>query len=97
MATTVDFHHLARAEIRRVRSYYGRVGYGARFFAALQDAIAAITASPGIGSPDLFGTRYIRLRKFPYRLVYIEEPTRVLVLAVPHNSRRPGYWSRRLP
>ena len=97
MATTVDFHHLADAEVWQIRRYYGRAGFGTQFLAALQDAVVRIGHSPGIGSPDMLGTRFHRLKKFPYRLVYVEEPTRVLVIAVPHNRRNPGYWRRRLP
>ena len=32
------------------------------------------------------------LRKFHYSLIYTIEKNRVLILAVAHHSRRPGYW-----
>ena len=99
MATPVEFHRLADDEVFTARRYYARAGAGlaARFLAALYDAVVRVGANPAAWPPDAHGTRACRLRKFPYRLVYVEEPTRVLVLAVPHNSRRPGYWRRRLP
>jgi plasmid stabilization system protein ParE len=99
MAMTVDVDSLAIRDARRVERYYARFGAGllARFTAAFDDAVARIGHSPGTGSPDMFGTRFCRLKKFPYRLVYVEEPTRVLVIAVPHDRRKPGYWRRRVP
>jgi hypothetical protein len=36
-------------------------------------------------------------RRFPFHLVYVEEPAGVPVVAVAHDRRRPGYWRRRLP
>lgn len=39
--------------------------------------------------------RSVHLRGFPFRLVYVERPTLIRVLAVAHKSRRPGYWRRR--
>lgn len=43
-------------------------------------------------------TRYQRcvLSRFPYVIIYEEEPARLHVLAVAHTSRRPGYWRSRL-
>jgi toxin ParE1/3/4 len=35
-------------------------------------------------------------RNFPYAILYVEKPDRVLVLAVAHFKRRPGYWKSRL-
>ena len=99
MGTLVDFHNQAEAEVRSARRYYARAGVGvaSRFLAALNDAVARIGANPTMWPPGGHGTRSCRLRKFPHRLVDIEQPTRVLVLAVAHNRRRPGYWRRRLP
>lgn len=98
MATPVDFHRLAEDEVRAARRYYARASaaMAARFVAALGDATARVAANPAGWPADAHGTRACRLRKFPYRLVYVEEPARVLVLAVPHDRRRPGYWRRRL-
>lgn len=42
------------------------------------------------------GVRRVTFRRFPYALIYIEEPDRVLVLAVMHQRRRPGYWKGRI-
>ena len=99
MATTVNLHRLAVREGRQVERYYARRGVGvlARFTAAFDDAVARVGADPGMWPPDALGTRACRLRRFPYRLVYVGEPTRVLVLAVAHDRRRPGYWRRRRP
>jgi mRNA-degrading endonuclease RelE of RelBE toxin-antitoxin system len=39
--------------------------------------------------------RFCRLRRFPYRIVFeIREPE-IVVLAVAHARRRPGYWKHR--
>lgn len=98
MTAPVELHRLAIQEARLVERKYARAGAGvlARFTAAFDEAVARVGAHPAGWPPDAHGTRACRLRKFPYRLVYVEQPTRVLVLAVPHNSRRPGYWRQRL-
>ena len=33
----------------------------------------------------------------PFAIVYVELDTEVLVLAVAHGRRRPGYWRERVP
>jgi hypothetical protein len=84
----VDFDPRAVREARAARRWYARVS------AALA---TAFLAAPQAWPPHVHGTRAFRLRRFPYHLVYVEQPTGVLVIAVAHNRRRPGYWRRRLP
>jgi len=33
---------------------------------------------------------------FPFAIVYVELDAQILVLAVAHGKRRPGYWRERL-
>lgn len=35
-------------------------------------------------------------RRFPYAVIYVVRSECVLVVAVQHAKRRPGYWKRRL-
>lgn len=42
------------------------------------------------------GVRRIPFQRFPYALIYVEELDGVLVLAVMHQRRNPGYWRKRL-
>lgn len=35
-------------------------------------------------------------RRFPHRIVFVELPAEVLVVAVEHPSQRPGYWLGRI-
>ena len=35
------------------------------------------------------------VQRFPFRIVFRDEPTRVLVVAVAHAKRRPDYWKYR--
>lgn len=86
----VEFHPLAIDEVRAARRWYARVSQNL--------AVAHIGANPAGYPPHLHGTRIYRLNRFPYLVVYLElTPDRVLVVAVAHAKRRPGYWRRRLP
>ncbi len=51
---------------------------------------------PALGLPGGVGTRSRRVRRFPYRLVYLEQPEQLWIIAVAHQSRRPDYWLRRV-
>jgi len=66
-----------------------------RFMAALDRAIEQVADHPERWSSYLHGTRRILLRRFPYAVVYRVEAQRVLVVAIAHQRRRPGYWRRR--
>ena len=43
------------------------------------------------------GTRRYLLRRFPFSVIYRIEPHRILIVAVAHGHRRPGYWRSRTP
>ena len=43
------------------------------------------------------GIRKYVLRKFRYALIYALENDGLVILAVAHASRRPGYWVDRVP
>lgn len=92
-----DIHPLAIAEARAAHRWYlRRSARAARCFRlALEAAIQQITESPERWSTYLHGTRCRPLRRFPYIVVYREQPDRVQVVALAHGRRRPGYWQRR--
>jgi plasmid stabilization system protein ParE len=81
--------------------YDGRVtGLGERFLNDVQATFARIDEKPLTGPPWIHrrlpdGIRRMFLRSFPYAAVYILEP-RLIVVAVAHARRRPGYWVKRL-
>ena len=33
---------------------------------------------------------------FPYAVLYVDQPDRVLIVTIMHMKRRPGYWRKRL-
>jgi plasmid stabilization system protein ParE len=91
------FHPLAEEEMNAGADYYeGRTkGVGRKFVSAVLSTAEALRADPHIGSPAGPPVRSFPLRRFPYSLYY--EPTEdgILILAVAHHRRRPGYWRSR--
>ncbi len=51
---------------------------------------------PVPGEAGTLGAKRITLRRFPYDIVALERPHEVLIIAVAHQSRRPGYWRGRV-
>ncbi len=77
-------------------------GIGARFLDEIEGVIGHIEQNPAIGArwdvsevPADVEVRRLPLRRFPYLVVYVIEPT-LTVVAVAHAHRRPGYWTERL-
>ena len=66
------------------------------FRMAIKAAGQIIRRDPTVWPVHKFGTQKFRLRQFPYKLIYIIEEGQILVLAVAHDRRRPGYWKKRL-
>jgi len=88
----------ARREFLAEIVYYNQeqTGLGARFTAAVEEATARALAFPHAGSPAAANTRRVFLQGFPFSIVYREVPAGIVVFAVAHQSRRPGYWESRV-
>lgn len=94
----LPFLPAAEAEfLGAIEHYEGEFpGLGADFILAVEAASRRIVSFPQHGRPYLGGTRRVLLRRFPFSLVYLNEPGELLVLAVAHHRRRPGYWIDRI-
>lgn len=99
--TALRFHRLATREMRAAHDWYRRrsAATAARFLQAIDVAVARIRRDPESLAVEFRrkGTfRTVRVQRFPYRLIF-EQLGRdsVLVVALVHGSRRPGYWRRR--
>lgn len=66
------------------------------FIQEVDHASALLAENPYLGAPEDHGVRGFRLTRFPYTLYYVIRPDRLLVAAIAHWSRRPGYWRKRL-
>src|SRR2546430_860149 len=59
-------------------------------------AVERIAATPDLWAPFGRNHRWVRAGRFPYILYYRKAgPDHILVVAVAHSRRRPGYWARR--
>lgn len=95
---TVGFHRLAANEYRSARTWYQKrdESVANRFRHAVDFALGRIIADADTHPVLVDDTRWVRVRRFPDIIVYVREsPDRLLVLAVAHVKRRPGYWKRR--
>lgn len=94
----VKFHPQAECELAEsVNFYNGRLpGLGDDFFVLVKLAGHQIQANPLRRPPGRDGTRRVKLPRFPYAVVYRDQPEWIEIVAVAHGARRPGYWRNRL-
>ena len=92
------FHRLAAAEFRSARKWYSERSpdIAERFRNAVSLALDRASADPD-ALPILTGQfRYIRVSRYPYVLVLRRKtPDLIMIVAVSHTSRKPGYWRGR--
>jgi hypothetical protein len=78
-----------------------RAGRGALLEAAVSHVLRRIRRLPRSAPrwPRLRSTFEVRkavVKRHPYLVVYAILPEQIVVLAVAHTSRKPGYWRERL-
>ncbi len=102
MTYRLRLHPDAEEELRAAAEWYElrSPGLGFDLVARVSVAFDAVAERPSTGSP-VAGSSRAELRRmlvtrFPYAVVYLVRETDVVVVAVAHLSRRPGYWRSRI-
>ena len=70
-------------------------GLGDAFLDDVERAIDDIRENPRIGAPIGRALRRTILRRFPFTIVYAERDDEIVIVAIAHDRRRPGYWRGR--
>jgi len=93
----VTFLPEARVEMLEASEYYDSKleGLGDRFLNEVDRALAVILQAPNRWPRQYRYFRKYRLDDFPYGVFYGVLPTEVVIVAVAHLHRRPGYWLNR--
>ncbi len=88
----------AQAELDEAIAWYAdqAPGLGDAFLIETLKALKLIDQFPQAWHPLSPHIRRCRLKRFPYSVIYTLDDTDVLVLAVAHQHRKPGYWRSRL-
>lgn len=94
-----EFHPEALQEYNQAGSYYAQKepGLELRFIVSVEHAIERILQDPLRYPPFDQDVRRCLTRVFPYAILYTIEPDFILIVAVAHLSREPGYWKHRIP
>src|SRR5260370_35865623 len=94
----VVYHRLAASELIKSAKFSERRSptLGDAFLSAADATLPKIQRNPELGKPGKLGTRSWKTKRFPFRIVYLEQPDRFWIVAIAHLCRRPNYWIRRV-
>ena len=94
----VSFHPRAREDLdEAVRYYEGkRPGLGLELRIEVERTVERIVEYPESGTPRPPQCRRLRTRRFPYGVVYRARGNEILVVAIAHLHREPGWWQARV-
>ncbi|MBI5025569.1 MAG: type II toxin-antitoxin system RelE/ParE family toxin [Nitrospirae bacterium] len=88
----------AEEEMYEAARYYESQasGLGIDYLSEVERAVASIAESPETW-PKFDGELRRRLvRRFPFGILYYIESEEIVIVAVAHLRRRPGYWKKRI-
>lgn len=93
-----EFHPEALYEFQESAIFYSsqQPGLGDRFIAAVQSAVDHIVSSPEAWRVIDGDVRRFLTKVFPYAVLYTIEGDYILIVAVMHCHREPGYWHHRI-
>ena len=93
----IHFVAPARQEFLAEVAFYNeeQPGLGFRFTSAVEEAATRAAAFPLAGSPSFANTRRVVLKGFPFSLYYRPSGEDIVIFALAHHARWPGYWSER--
>lgn len=98
MARSLEYLEEALEEAEAAARWYAdrSLTAVAGFSSEIDAAEEAIAEFPDAWPSFENGTRRYLLRRYPFSIVYRIESRRILIVAVAHAHRRPGYWKSRV-
>ena len=96
--TSIVFLTPAEEEMLEASEYYERQarGLGRDFLAEVQRTVDVIIENPRVGRVVRRPIRRRLMRRFPFGILYRVDPHEIVIIAVMHLRRRPGYWAARV-
>lgn len=93
-----EFHPDAEKEFLEAARWYDQVNQdlGDRFSAEIERVILRIRERPQFSRKLSRRTRRALTRTFPYAVVFAPSGKRIIIIAIMHLHREPGYWKHRL-
>ena len=93
----IIFHPDIEYEVKASYDWYQSqaIGLGEDFLNELENAYQTIVELPDAWPKFQVSFRRFLLSKFPFSVIYSFNQKTIFVVAVMHNSRRPGYWDER--
>ena len=97
MTREVIFRSAAERDIREAREWYEQIGpkFADQFTSAVDQAVSLLAENPLAFQALHRSVRRVLLHRFPYALFFVIRETKVVVLAVLHQSRDPRIAQRR--
>ena len=94
MKRTLHLTRRAEAHLREAHDWYEakRPGLGDEFLEDVRSKLEEIREWPGLFAPVEDDVRGAWLNRFPYRVLFLELESRILVLVVHHGRRDPSAW-----
>lgn len=71
-------------------------GLGIRFKKEFDTAINSIIKHPSAWLKESNNTRRFLLKTFPYKIVYLIDDNKIVIIAVANTHRKPFYWIDRI-
>ena len=95
---TVQFLAKASEELEAAASYYDlhQPGLGRQFIAETRKTRDRIVALPNAAPEIRERIRHRSIHRFPYHIIYRVADGQILIIAVAHRRRRPGFWLGRI-
>jgi len=95
---TFSFHPEAESEFVAAQDFYDdrEFGLGKDFLDEVHETISRIVNFPDSWPRHTHRSRRCHCNRFPYSIIYRLKETKIVIYAVMHQKRKPGYWKNRL-
>ena len=97
MDKSVRYHPLFDCDVLEAAGWHDQrsPGLGSLFVDAARAATQRIVDQPSLFASTVHGLRYVRLKRFPYVVLFDVTETEILMLGVLHTARSIEKWRER--
>ena len=94
---TLYFHPEAQKELLYYVEHYEdkAEGLGTEFLDRVEQTLELIQTFPELGTSITESDRRMLIGRFPFALIYSDQEDTIVIYALMHLRRKPGYWQAR--